>query len=96
MASHPNKTPVPANGHSTLLTHNVEASTGTYEMTDEERVALKIACLQAAATLIAAVPNRDGAEHQVKECAARARMMFKEIAGVPWTESAVGLGSGQI
>ena len=53
-------------------------------MKDEEEIALKAACVQAAATLVAAMPNQIF-EAQVRQCAGQARELFKEITGLPWT-----------
>jgi formiminotetrahydrofolate cyclodeaminase len=54
-------------------------------MSDEEKIALKAPCLQAAATLkTAAATPGDVAKRDVTACVELARQLFEEITGTPW------------
>jgi hypothetical protein len=54
-------------------------------MTNEEQIAIKVACVQAAATLLAD-PNRPAINP--RECARIAAMIYAHIVEIDWNASA--------
>ncbi len=54
-------------------------------MTNDEKIALKAACMQAAATLIAARGiNKGGVESELPECARIAASLYTRVFAVDW------------
>jgi hypothetical protein len=55
-------------------------------MTDEEKIALKVACVQAAATMMAGKEKgvTADAKADAAECAKRARELFSEVVQTSW------------